>query len=163
MYMEEGQTKGMQGVFIWDDSRGGNHTFFPLSATGFGHRKAADLYAYSWGLNPANIKYGVLQYGQRSSYFPDTSTGWDGKGSGITTASQLPVFYDLWLRKGVIYWYRARVANTTSPTHDGNYNYAHDFNYFTMGFETYGANSVERYTTNTHTDSDMAYMRCVVN
>ena len=164
MYMEEGQTKGMQGVFIWDDSRGGNHTFFPLSATGFGHRKAADLYSYSWGLNPANIKYGVLQYGQRSSYFPDTSTGWDGKGSGITTASQLPVFYDLWLRKGVIYWYRTRVHQTSKSDNEtgvGDYDYAHDFNYFTMGFDTYGANSVENSTT--HTDSDMAYMRCVVN
>lgn len=162
MYMAEGQTKGMQGVFIWDDSRGGNHTFFPLSSTGFGHRKAADLYLYSWGLNPANIKYGVLQYGQRSNYFPDSSTGWDGKGSGITVASQLPVFYDLWLRKGVIYWYRERVLqsdkNGSSHSH---YDYAHDFNYFTMGLDTYAANNLDQ--TGSVVDCDLCFIRCVQN
>lgn len=162
MYMAAGQTKGMQGVFIWDDSRGGNHTFFPLSSTGFGHRKAADLYSYSWGLNPANIKYGVLQYGQRSSYFPDSSTGWDGNGSGITVASSLPVFYDLWLRKGVIYWYRERVLqsgkNGSSHSH---YDYAHDFNYFTMGFDTYAANNLDQ--TGSVVDCDLCFIRCVQN
>ncbi|MDO4757964.1 MAG: hypothetical protein Q4A18_01720 [Rikenellaceae bacterium] len=162
MYMAAGQTKGMQGVFIWDDSRGGNHTFFPLSATGFGHRKAVDKYDYSWGLNPANAKYGVLQYGQRSYYFPDSPNGWDGKGNGITIASSLPVFYDLWLRKGVIYWYRTRQHRTGNGTSHTHYSYAHDFNYFTMGFETYLANSVESSSDGTY-DSDMAYVRCVVN
>lgn len=162
MYMAAGQTKGMQGVFIWDDSRGGNHTFFPLSSTGFGHRKAADLYSYSWGLNPANIKYGVLQYGQRSSYFPDSSTGWDGKGSGITVASSLPVFYDLWLRKGVIYWYRERVLQSGKDgTNAGHFDYAHDFNYFTMGFDTYGANNMDQ--TGSVIDCDLCYIRCVQN
>lgn len=161
MYMAEGQTKGMQGIFIWDDSQGGNHTFFPLSATGFGHRKAADLYSYSWGLNPANIKYGVLQYGQRSYYFPDSPNGWDGNGSGITIASSLPVFYDLWLRKGVIYWYRVRKGAKSTLDSNDDYNYAHDFNYFTMGLDTYGANSVE--ADGGSGDSDMAYIRCVVN
>ena len=162
MYMAAGQTKGMQGVFIWDDSRGGNHTFFPLSSTGFGHRKAADLYSYSWGLNPANIKYGVLQYGQRSSYFPDSSTGWDGKGSGITVASSLPVFYDLWLRKGVIYWYRERVLQSgkTGSSHS-HYDYAHDFNYFTMGLDTYAANNLDQ--TGSVVDCDLCFIRCVQN
>lgn len=162
MYMAAGQTKGMQGVFIWDDSRGGNHTFFPLSSTGFGHRKAADLYSYSWGLNPANIKYGVLQYGQRSSYFPDSSTGWDGKGENITVASSLPVFYDLWLRKGVIYWYRERVLQSgkTGSSHS-HYDYAHDFNYFTMGFDTYAANNLDQ--TGSVVDCDLCFIRCVQN
>lgn len=162
MYMAAGQTKGMQGVFIWDDSRGGNHTFFPLSSTGFGHRKAADLYLYSWGLNPANIKYGVLQYGQRSSYFPDSSTGWDGKGKDITVASSLPVFYDLWLRKGVIYWYRERVLQSgkTGSSHS-HYDYAHDFNYFTMGFDTYAANNMDQ--TGSVVDCDLCFIRCVQN
>lgn len=164
MYMAEGQTKGMQGVFIWDDSRGGNHTFFPLSSTGFGHRKASDLYSYSWGLNPANIKYGVLQYGQRSYYFPETSTGWDGKGDGITMGSALPVYYDLWLRKGVIYWYRTRsVMSGEDGSNDAEYDYAHDFNYFTMGFDTYGANNLERSSTGVTTDCDLCFVRCVVN
>lgn len=159
MYMAVGQTKGMQGVFIWDDSRGGNHTFFPLSSTGFGHRKAADMYHYSWGLNPANIKYGVLQYGQRSYYFPDSSTGWDGNGKNITVASKLPVFYDLWLRKGVIYWYRERFFSGTDAAAAGNYDYAHDFNYFTMGFNTYGANNLDQ--TSSVIDCDLCFIRCV--
>jgi hypothetical protein len=159
MYMAVGQTKGMQGVFIWDDSRGGNHTFFPLSSTGFGHRKAADMYHYSWGLNPANIKYGVLQYGQRSYYFPDSSTGWDGNGENITVASKLPVFYDLWLRKGVIYWYRERFLSGTNAAAAGNYHYAHDFNYFTMGFNTYGANNLDQ--TSSVIDCDLCFIRCV--
>lgn len=155
MYMAVEQKKGMQGVFIWDDSRGGNHTFFPLSSTGFGHRKAADLYMSEWGLNPANKKFGVLQYGQRSSYFPDT-------GEGITIASSLPVFYDLWLRKGVIYWYRERVKRSgTDGTSHTHYDYAHDFNYFTMGLDSYLANNM--YVDGSFVDCDLCLMRCVVN
>ena len=113
-------------------------------------------------MNPANIKYGVLQYGQRSSYFPDSSTGWDGNGSGITVASSLPVFYDLWLRKGVIYWYRERVLQSgkTGSSHS-HYDYAHDFNYFTMGFDTYAANNMDQ--TGSVVDCDLCFIRCVQN
>ena len=117
------------------------------------------MYSYAWGLNPANIKYGVLQYGQRSYYFPDSSTGWDGNGENITVASKLPVFYDLWLRKGVIYWYRERFLSGTNAAAAGNYDYAHDFNYFTMGFNTYGANNLDQ--TSSVIDCDLCFIRCV--
>jgi hypothetical protein len=77
--------------------------------------------------------------------------------------SALPVYYDLWLRKGVIYWYRTRsTMSGKTGSHDGEYDYAHDFNYFTMGFETYGANNLERNSSKT-TDCDLCFIRCVEN
>jgi hypothetical protein len=78
--------------------------------------------------------------------------------------SALPVYYDLWLRKGVIYWYRTRsLKSGKGGSNDAEYDYAHDFNYFTMGFDTYGENNLERSSEGVTTDCDLCFVRCVVN
>ncbi len=122
-YINPGDVKGMQGLFVWDRSNG-RHLFFPIGSTGYGHRKGSDLYLTAWG-GDGNTKRDVLKYAQRSLEMP------------TATAQVLPMLYDLWMRKGAIYWYEENEFYTT-----GKESYAHDINYYTYDLNTYGANPV---------------------
>ena len=122
-YINPGDVKGMQGLFVWDRSNG-RHIFFPIGSTGYGHRKGSDLYLTAWG-GDGNVKRDVLKYAQRSLEMPSA------------TAQKLPMLYDLWMRKGAIYWYEENEFYTT-----GEEKFAHDINYYTYDLNTYGANPV---------------------
>ena len=122
-YINPGDVKGMQGLFVWDRTNG-RHLFFPIGATGYGHRKGSDLYLTDWG-GDGNVKRDVLKYAQRSLEMP------------TETAQKLPMLYDLWMRKGAIYWYEENEFYTTYKE-----SYAHDINYYTYDLNTYGANPV---------------------
>lgn len=81
--------RGMCGVFIyyWDKENTGvaenyHNIFFPIGRSGFGHRRHWDSYGN-----------GVLRYScGRSEEFPATLLPYQ------------PLFYDLYKRKGAIYW-----------------------------------------------------------
>ncbi len=100
------------------------HLFFPIGASGYGHRKGSDLYKISWG-GDGNIKRDVLKYAQRSLEMP------------TETAVKLPMLYDLWMRKGAIYWYEENEFYTADSE-----KFAHDINYYTYDLNTYGPNPV---------------------
>ena len=53
------------------------------------------------------------------------------------TAERVPMLYDLWMRKGAIYWYEENEFYTT-----GKEKFAHDINYYTYDLNSYGANPV---------------------
>ncbi|MGN1214817.1 MAG: hypothetical protein ACI4TJ_01085 [Candidatus Cryptobacteroides sp.] len=152
-YINPGDVKGMQGLFVWDRGNG-RHLFFPIGATGFGHRKGSDLYLTSWG-GDGNVKRDVLKYAQRSLEMP------------TATAEKLPMLYDLWMRKGAIYWYEENEFYTTDSEM-----FAHDINYYTYDLNTYGANPVTmavKGASDPHTNvacrsaqwSDACFVRCV--
>ena len=122
-YINEGDVKGMQGMFVWDKTNA-RHLFFPIGASGYGHRKGSDLYKISWG-GDGNIKRDVLKYAQRSLEMP------------TETAVKLPMLYDLWMRKGAIYWYEENEFYTAESE-----KFAHDINYYTYDLNTYGPNPV---------------------
>ena len=122
-YINPGDVKGMQGLFVWDRTNG-RHLFFPIGTTGHGHRKGSDLYLTAWG-GDGKVKRDVLKYAQRSLEMPSA------------TAQKLPMLYDLWMRKGAIYWYEENEFYTT-----GEEKFAHDINYYTYDLNTYGANPV---------------------
>ena len=122
-YINEGDVKGMQGMFVWDKTNA-RHLFFPIGASGYGHRKGSDLYKISWG-GDGNIKRDVLKYAQRSLEMP------------TETAVKLPMLYDLWMRKGAIYWYEENEFYSS-----GDEKFAHDINYYTYDLNTYKANPV---------------------
>ena len=122
-YINPGDVKGMQGLFVWDKTNR-RHLFFPIGATGYGHRKGSDLYSVSWG-GDGNVKRDVLKYAQRSLEMP------------TETAEKLPMLYDLWMRKGAIYWYEENEFYATNSE-----KFAHDINYYTYDLNTYGANPV---------------------
>lgn len=129
-YINPGDVKGMQGMFVWDRANG-RHLFFPIGASGYGHRKGSDLYKTDWG-GDGNVKRDVLKYAQRSLEMP------------TATAEKLPMLYDLWMRKGAIYWYEENEFYTTNQE-----KFAHDINYYTYDLNTYGANPVDLKDYNT--------------
>ena len=156
-YINPGDVKGMQGLFVWDRTNA-RHIFFPIGASGYGHRKGSDLYKNEWG-GDGNVKRDVLKYAQRSLEMP------------TATAEKVPMLYDLWMRKGAIYWYEENEFYTTNKEL-----FAHDINYYTYDLNTYGANPVDLKVMNTvyyNRDarksiacrnaqwSDACYVRCV--
>lgn len=152
-YIKPGDVKGMQGLFVWDRYNGRRHLFFPIGATGYGHRKGSDLYMVKWG-GDGNVKRDVLKYAQRSLEMP------------TATAQAIPMLYDLWMRKGAIYWYEENEFYTINKEC-----FAHDINYYTYDLNTYGANPVtmEGKATDPYTHvacrsaqwADACYVRCV--
>ena len=83
------------------------------------------------------------------------------------TAERVPMLYDLWMRKGAIYWYEENEFYTTYKE-----SYAHDINYYTYDLNTYGANPVtmvakgatDPYSKAAHRSaqwSDACFVRCV--
>lgn len=149
-YWKVGQKRGMQGMFVWDESKAdGSHIFFPIGSTGYGHRKVNDN-AYKDYYGPLD-KYSLLKYAQRPMDMPDA------------TAKAVPMYYDIWRSKGGIYWYNVKATNTVDNdgvTGDG---YAHDINFYTMLFQTYGKNPVNQADGNNNISTDAMYLRCVVN
>lgn len=121
------QTRGMRGCFVYN-SRTGKNLFFPIGASGYGHRKSM-----GWREKPdynAVLRYSSMRYER----FPEGQYG-DGKvyPHGVADA---PLFYDLYMRPGSIYWLD-RVVEHSYPNEGGpdeGRAIAWDFNYFTFDF-----------------------------
>ena len=160
-YINPGDVKGMQGLFVWDRTNG-RHLFFPIGSTGYGHRKGSDLYKAGeppgvkdgWG-GDGVVRRDILKYAQRSLEMP------------TYTAERVPMLYDLWMRKGAIYWYEENEFYTVNKE-----SFAHDINYYTYDLNTYGANPVTmaaKGASDPHTGvahrsaqwSDACFVRCV--
>lgn len=77
---DTGKKRGMKGVFAYNESTGAN-VFFPIGASGHGHRKQ----------QYADGDYGVLRYGTVN--VPLT-----------TNANYRPMLYSLYRQNGAIYW-----------------------------------------------------------
>lgn len=152
-------SKGMRGVFVYELSTGKN-LFFPIGATGHGHRQKhnyvgsgvtlksngdyddSDRYKYA--------KFRVLQYAQRQQEMP------------TEYAKERPMYYDIYKNLGAIYFYRT--PRETQKV-------AWDINFTTAGFSDYDKNaytgegdaldygSVQ--STEGKQDSDMGFVRCV--
>lgn len=117
---------GMRGVFVYNNAASGGfrgkNVFFPIGASGYGHRKHSEN--------------GLLRYScQRKDYFdPQDAQGKENYPDGKLSA---PLFYDLFMRPGAIYW-------TNGPATDDYFNkiskgdgtniHGWDINYFTFDF-----------------------------
>lgn len=114
---------GMRGVFVYNNSAtgdlSGRSVFFPVGASGYGHRRAKEN--------------GMLRYScNRSDYF-------DPQGSDNYPGGKLaaPLFYDLFMRPGAIYWTKGPSSDdyfNQLNNGDGNDIHGWDFNYFTFDF-----------------------------
>lgn len=146
-YWKVGHERGMQGMFVWDESRNGNHIFFPIGSTGNGHRKVNDnAYTSDYGTID---KYSHLKYAQRPKEMP------------TATAEKVPMYYDIWLRKGAVYWYDVMQNPALDFNGTETVGYAHDINYHSMLFQTYGKNPVNQIDKSGNTSTDALYIRCV--
>lgn len=131
--------RGMRGCFAYNSETGKN-LFFPIGASGYGHRKQS--YTATWG-DPETIN-GVLRYAAgRTQLYPDPV--------------ERPLFYDLYKRPGGIYWLNAEIPqNYFTPT-DG-VSLGWDINYFSFDFNFISKDNLIR-----SDGSDACFVRCVVD
>lgn len=131
--------RGMRGCFAYNSETGKN-LFFPIGASGYGHRKQS--YKATWG-DPETIN-GVLRYAAvRTQLYP--------------SPVERPLFYDLYKRPGGIYWLNAEIPqNYFTPT-DG-VSLGWDINYFSFDFNFISKGNLIR-----SGGSDACFVRCVVD
>lgn len=130
-YLDDGDParsmdKGMRGCFVYN-YRTGRNLFFPIGASGYGHRKADQ-----------NGHTGVLRYAcsARWGYFPSSAVG-SIYPNGV---SDCPLFLDLFRRPGAIYWLRTPVKD--ADLDPGNLSVAWDINFFNFNFYPLNNNDV---------------------
>lgn len=117
------KNRGMRGCFVYNRNNG-NHIFFPVGASGYGHRRTKEN--------------GCLRY----------SCGQTGIFSNLALA---PLFYDLYMRPGAVYWTEDVTGTGAWGTTVG-----WDINYFTFDFNRiYQANVFDS------DESDACFIRCV--
>lgn len=131
--------RGMRGCFAYNSETGKN-LFFPIGASGYGHRKQS--YTGTWG-DPETLN-GVLRYASgRTQLYP--------------SPVERPLFYDIYKRPGAIYWLNAEIPqNHFTPT-DG-VSLGWDINYFSFDFNFISKDNLIR-----SDGSDACFVRCVVD
>ena len=129
-YRSEGTTKGrgMRGCFVYNSTTG-RSVFFPIGASGYGRRK-----------NQETNGTAVLRYANRTEQYPPK----DG-------LANKPLFYDLYMRPGAIYWLEKEAKAT-----DNNNVIGWDFNFFTFDFNKIDTGNVFKVGA-----SDGCFVRCV--
>lgn len=133
---------GMRGCFVYNKNTCKN-LFFPIGASGYGHRKRADLHeGSSWDYH----SFGILRYSSdRYTTYPE-----NGKLSG-EKLSLKPLFYDLYMRPGAIYW-----LDKEATMEDGT-TIGWDINYFTFDFNHISRGKLSLNVYN----NDACFIRCV--
>ncbi len=137
-YTQEKSGHGMRGCFVYNKSTGKN-LFFPIGASGYGHRR--------------NAEGGILRYASgQTDYFathPIPVNPSDGIYTYPNGVADAPLFHDIYMRPGAVYWYR--MQGGTIP--DGPY-VGWDINYFTFDFFPIGSYSLG-------SRQDACFVRCV--
>ena len=131
-YKNNNKGRGMRGCFAYNKLTGKN-LFFPIGASGYGHRRRSDK-------TPGMLRYSA----GRTEYYPENEPHpW-----GNSRVKDRPLFYDLFRRPGAIYW----IDKET------NQKLGWDINYFTFDF-----NSIDATNIFDSDDSDACFVRCVVD
>ena len=79
------------------------------------------------------------------------------------TSKAVPMYYDIWLQKGAIYWYDVMYSPAVDFDGYESNGYAHDINFYSMLLQTYGSNPIGQNDKNGSKSTDGAYIRCVQN
>ena len=131
--------RGMRGCFVYN-SETGKSLFFPIGASGYGHRKQS--YTATWG-DPENLN-GVLRYAA-------------GRTKLSPTPTERPLFYDLYKRPGAVYWLNAEIPKDQLTPTDGP-SLGWDINYFSFDFNFISTSNLIK-----SGGSDACFVRCVVD
>lgn len=135
-----GKGYGMRGIFIYNMMDGRN-LFLPIGATGYGHRKykethpAGEVAPFNWDWTA------VLRYSQ-------------GRYKAI--ADDRPLFYDLYMRPGAIYWLKKSEAVDRNLGAKNPIAIGWDINYFTFDFNYIDTDNLVK-----SDGSDACFVRCV--
>ncbi len=128
---------GMRGIFVYHKETGDN-LFFPIGASGYGHRKRSDASGTA-----------ILRYSSGRDKPLDT-----GAPNGAPDfLNYRPLFYDLYMRPGAIYWLQKNKQNVRGTSESA---IGWDINYFTFDF-----NYITQGTLFTGNSSDACFVRCV--
>ena len=144
---EHREGRGMRGCFVYNKKTGKN-LFFPIGASGYGHRKDTEGNGWNAVLRYASTRYEYFPSGKLSANYPD----------GVGDA---PLFYDLFMRPGAVYWLDKRVDGVNVKTNTELYidgaeanAVGWDFNYFTFDFFPISSSSVQN-------GKNACFVRCV--
>ena len=123
--------RGMRGCFVYNSATGKN-LFFPIGASGYGHRKQ---FRGEDSLSRQNV--GLLRYScGRDRKFSE----YDPAGSYSEGVTGAPLFEDIYMRPGAIYWSAEQNGNINLINTDDNTAISEtgccgwDINYFTFDF-----------------------------
>ena len=137
-YTQEKSGHGMRGCFVYNKNTGKN-LFFPIGASGYGHRRHAEG--------------GILRYASgQTDYFathPIPVNPQDGIYTYPNGVADAPLFHDIYMRPGAVYWYRTQGGIIPYGPYVG-----WDINYFTFDFFPIGSYSLE-------SRQDACFIRCV--
>lgn len=150
---------GIRGCFAYINNSAsaynGRHVFFPIGASGYGHRKQHGLRG-GWGGN--ETLDGTLRYaaGRVEPYRVESNH--------LT----LPLFYDLYKRPGALYWAREKESalkigtggTTGNPAEWEKDGLGLDVNYFTFDFNYISCGSMHGGSV-VDGNSDACFIRCV--
>lgn len=135
-YEPKNQRRGMRGCFVYNKENGKN-LFFPIGASGYGHRKQKFTSTNTW--SDSEELDGVLRYAA-------------GRTKLYSEPEDRPLFYDIYRRPGAIYWFNQEVTITNTGY------LGWDINYFTFDF-----NFIETANIIRKDGSDACFVRCVVD
>ena len=127
---------GMRGIFVYNSATGDN-LFFPIGASGYGRRKRSETNGRA-----------VLRYAGRTAPLDKTNP------SSGDYVNYRPLFYDLYMRPGAIYWLQRGEANVRGSKEDA---IGWDINYFTFDFNYISASNL----FDADNGSDACFVRCV--
>lgn len=151
-------TYGMRGCFIYNKTDGRN-LFFPIGASGYGHRKQGYGDMKNW--QGVVTGQGYIHGETKNTVVLRYSAGRSDK-FNMTAGDEKPLFYDLYMRPGAIYW----LQQIYPPGRDGESDImAWDINYFSFDFNLISKSNV--YATLTGENkietpkSDACFIRCV--
>lgn len=151
-------TYGMRGCFIYNKTNGRN-LFFPIGASGYGHRKQGYGDMKNW--QGVVTGQGYIHGETKNTVVLRYSAGRSDK-FNMTAGDEKPLFYDLYMRPGAIYW----LQRVYPPGRDGESDImAWDINYFSFDFNLISKSNV--YATLTGENkietpkSDACFIRCV--
>lgn len=151
-------TYGMRGCFIYNKTNGRN-LFFPIGASGYGHRKQGYGDMRNW--QGVVTGQGYIHGETKNAVVLRYSAGRSDK-FNMTAGDEKPLFYDLYMRPGAIYW----LQRVYPPGRDGESDImAWDINYFSFDFNLISKSNV--YATLTGENkietpkSDACFIRCV--
>lgn len=136
--------RGMRGVFVYDSN--GNNIFFPIGATGYGHRKHTENF-YGYGINNP----GTLRYAQRPTWMPV-----NGGSNGRVELS--PLFWDIYEKPGAVYWSLDYGLNVEDNPYQKTRLFSWDINFYTYDFSSYARNAY----TGSPGRSDACFVRMIV-
>lgn len=120
-------TYGMRGCFIYNKTNGRN-LFFPIGASGYGHRKQGYGDMRNW--QGVVTGQGYIHGETKNTVVLRYSAGRSDK-FNMTAGDEKPLFYDLYMRPGAIYW----LQRVYPPGRDGESDImAWDINYFSFDF-----------------------------